>query len=152
MCLIMGLVDKLKSLLQMLSIPSIYDLRGKTWKMEESIGNEGIYICIDIYAHLHSFHPLFFSWSQLHTFFPLLLFLCFSYMYTSNMHILKRVCILEVSKCRWNRGGALKLPLGSGGKEEILMHLRLKGMLIRRKEEDKDRRGKSQSAMQIDSH
>lgn len=83
MCLIEGLADKLKSLLQMLSIPSAHDSvsfhpgqEGENEQRWKAVGMKG---CTHTYIpSTHSSFLFCSSWSQRHTPFPPPLFL---YMY-----------------------------------------------------------------------
>lgn len=89
--LIEGLADKLKSLLQMLSIPSVHDSvsfhpgqEGKKYEQRwKDVGMKEY-----MYAHLHSFHPLFLP--------VLLLLVTAAYSFSSPSVFLIYVCFVCV--------------------------------------------------------
>lgn len=140
-CLIEGLADKLKSLLQMLSILSVCNSvsfhLGQEWE-KKNMNRDGR-MWAYMYAHLQSFHPLF-PYVLLHlvtaayaySFLPL----CFSYM-CMLCFVCMCTCAPASLKCQSEGRGALILVLkGWGGRRVMLiLYLWLESMLITRNKE-----------------
>lgn len=145
MSLIEGLADKFKSLLQMLSIPSVGDTVSfhpgqegkKTWTEMEGCGDDGIYVCTPtlLPPTLPScFAPLgnssMYSYSS-----PT----CISYICMLCECVDLHVCVPASLRCQSVCGGrgALKFVLMARGGREVILRLCvwLESMLIMRKGE-----------------
>lgn len=123
-CLIEGLADKLKSLLQMLNIPSVCDsvsfqpgqVGGKKHEQRwKDVGMKGY-----MYAHPHSFHPLFFPVllflvTAAYSFFPPPLFFLHMYALCVCVYAYLHVCVPASLMCqsiREGRGALILVLMG----------------------------------------